>query len=303
MLEVFAYYAGKGECIRLHFAQTHNLFIDSGVTRFAQTFCRICDEINESNEQLDALILTHVDNDHIGGLLTNLRNPSYQFPFDEVWMNHGELEAMGDIPLSVRQNDEVYARLLERGIIVKTMLANDCKQVAGAQIRTFWPQSPFEYSKDQEQQDILLAHRNDYYSSLSSLAMNPIDSHDTSLNNRNSIVFTFRYDNRAILFTGDAWAEDVMRAEGIYDLIKLPHHGSVKNISEDYSSAIRSNNFLVCADGSDHPDKQTIAKLEKWYGNINIFSPCDWWERDFFVENDKEHGIRYFKKEGLVIEW
>ena len=133
--------------------------------------------------------------------------------------------------------------------------------------------------------------------------MNPIDSHDTSQNNRNSIVFTFCYGDHAILFTGDAWAEDVMRAEGSYDLIKLPHHGSVKNISEDYPSAIRSNNFLLCADGVDHPDKQTIAKLEKWYGNINIFSPCDWWERDFFVENDKEHGIRYFKKEGLVIEW
>lgn len=87
MFEVYTYNAGKGDCIRLHFAGTHNIFIDSGVTRFAPVFRLQCDRIKQSGETLDALILTHVDDDHIGGILANLRRAGYRCPFIEVWMN------------------------------------------------------------------------------------------------------------------------------------------------------------------------------------------------------------------------
>ena len=88
MLEVFVYNAGKGDCIRIHYAETHNIVIDSGVMRFSPNFKRICDGVIQNRETLDALILTHVDTDHIGGILTNLRSANYTCPFNEVWMNH-----------------------------------------------------------------------------------------------------------------------------------------------------------------------------------------------------------------------
>lgn len=88
MLEVFAYNAGKGDCIRIHYAGTHNIIIDSGVMRFSPNFKRICDSVIQERETLDALILTHVDTDHIGGILANLRCAHYKCPFNEVWMNH-----------------------------------------------------------------------------------------------------------------------------------------------------------------------------------------------------------------------
>ena len=61
MLEVFAYNAGKGDCIRIHYAGTHNIIIDSGVMRFSPNFKRICDSVIQERETLDALILTHVE--------------------------------------------------------------------------------------------------------------------------------------------------------------------------------------------------------------------------------------------------
>ena len=73
MLEVYTYNAGKGDCVRLRFDDTHNIIIDTGVIRFAPAFKRICDEITSAGETLDLLILTHVDDDHIGGILANLR--------------------------------------------------------------------------------------------------------------------------------------------------------------------------------------------------------------------------------------
>lgn len=102
MLEVYAYKAGKGDCIRVRFADTHNIFIDTGVIGFASKFKDICNEIIVGGETLDALILTHVDDDHIGGILANLRDRSYKVLFNEVWMNHEDSVLAGDAMLSTR---------------------------------------------------------------------------------------------------------------------------------------------------------------------------------------------------------
>ena len=304
MLEVYTYNAGKGDCIRLRFAENHNIFIDSGVIRFAPTFRRICNEIAKSGERLDALILTHVDDDHIGGILGNLRQHSYQGLFDEVWMNHSGGAGVGDRTLSVQHNDEVYARLINREIKVRSMHKDDRWQIAGAVIETFWPEKSISSnSQNRQYRDAPLARHSDYQFSLSELADMPLPVQDSSRSNKQSIVFTFQFENHRLLFTGDAWAKDVIKAKGQYDLVKLPHHGSARNISEDYKDNIHSVNFLICTDGVSHPDKQTIAKLEKWYSEINIFSPSSWWKSGYFTAGDKNHRINYYQKEGLVIAW
>ena len=59
----------------------------------------------------------------------------------------------------------------------------------------------------------------------------PYPSSDTSIANQSSIVFTFEYAGTRILFCGDAWAENI--PGGKYDLVKLSHHGSIRNISDE----------------------------------------------------------------------
>lgn len=303
MLEVYTYNAGKGECIRLRYAETHNIFIDSGVTRFAPTFRRLCDQIKQAGETLDALVLTHVDDDHIGGILSCLRSKTYQCHFNEVWMNHSGNASYGDRNLSVQQNDEVFARLQAAGIKVLSAHAKEHKEIAGAATEVFWPETSDGSIKDQQYKEVKLARHSDYGQSLSELADLPLPAPDTSQNNKKSIIFAFEHEDRRLLFTGDAWAEDIVRAKGRYDLVKLPHHGSARNVSEAYCSNIRSSNFLICTDGVNHPDKQTIAKLEKWYGEINIYSPSAWWRDGYFMKDDKLHKINYYQKEGLVVAW
>lgn len=304
MLEVYTYNAGKGDCIRVRFAETHNIFIDTGVTRFGVDFRQICKKIVSSGQTLDALVLTHEDDDHIGGMLANLRSSSYKCPFNEVWMNHSGSARLGNATLSTRQNNEVYARLIQSGVTVASMHKEMSKDIAGATIKVFWPEKITGLStEERSSRNATLAHHNDYGYSLTQLAQMPIQYRDTSRSNKQSIVFSFSYEGHNLLFTGDAWSEDVVKAAGSYDLIKISHHGSVRNISESYKTSFRSNNFLICTDGVDHPDKQTIAKLESWYGEINIYSPSAWWRRGFFVADDREHKINFFQKEGLVIAW
>lgn len=69
-----------------------------------------------------------------------------------------------------------------------------------------------------------------------------------------------------------------------YDFIKLSHHGSVRNLSEEWSGKIKCQTYMICADGSTHPDKQTIAKLLKWNDEITIYGSTDWWTSMLNIE-------------------
>lgn len=188
MLQVYAYNAGKGDCIRLHFADTHNIFIDTGVSRFAPMFEHLCNQIKQSGETLDALILTHMDDDHIGGILACLRKKVYQCPFREVWMNHSGNSFFEDRQLSVRQNDEVYGRLKNQGVRICTAHKGDCRYCAGAKIEVIWPETDPSDAKCLRYREVQLARHSDYHISLSELAEMPLLKHDTSQSNKNSLV-------------------------------------------------------------------------------------------------------------------
>lgn len=219
-------------------------------------------------------------------------------------MNHNGSAYVEGTYLSTKQNNEVVGLLTKQHIPIRPMLRNNRLNIEGAMIETLWPEnSTFSHNRIISKTNKPLSRRTDYGSTLSHLAKKSIPSHDTSQSNKSSIIFTFSYEGRRLLFTGDAWASDVERASGHFDLVKLPHHGSVRNISESFPDHFNSNNYLICTDGIAHPDKQTIAKLEKWYDEINIYSPSNWWTSGYFVGDDNKHKINYYKKEGLVIKW
>lgn len=308
MLEVYTYNAGKGDCVRIRFGERHNIFIDSGVTRFAHTFKAILDNIKASGDSLDLLILTHVDDDHIGGILSLLRI-GWICQFNEIRMNKAGADVNGSIPLSVRQNDEVYSLLDSQHFKLSPMLCGDVIELDGAVIKTI---SPIYVTADDKARDTPLAYHRDYGFSLRDLSEKPIAKSDHSVNNKNSIVFIFEYDNKCLLFTGDAWADDIITGiinkfgeeQKHFDFVKLPHHGSVANINEVFMNHIDCSDFLICTDGVMHPDKQTVAKLIKWYGkDINIYSPSNWWSDSFFTKDDDKSCVNLIHKEGLVIRW
>lgn len=297
MLQLFNYNAGVGDCIRIRF-DDHNIIIDSGTTRFGPVFKRICNEISSSGEAIDALILTHSDADHIGGLLSNLR--LYEdLPIHEVWMNHGKA-CKGNVDLSVQQNDAVYSLLLKKGIPVFPAVSGIEREVGYAKFCILAPDeadlNEFYYG----QQRVPLSARSDYGYSMDELMDMSIRARDTSPSNKVSIVFEFIYAGMKMLFTGDSWPEEILKkAAPCYDLIKLPHHGSVRNISEEWN-AIQCGNYMICTDGRKHPDKQTIAKLIKWNNDVKFYVSGPWWKK-LLTEEDRKY--RGFFVEGEEYVW
>ena len=48
------------------------------------------------------------------------------------------------------------------------------------------------------------------------------------------------------------------------DVLKLPHHGSIRNLDKDYFETIRTPRFLISADGKfDNPDLATLELISK----------------------------------------
>lgn len=82
MLQLFNYNGGKGDWLRLRFeglsGRIHNIMIDAGVIRSGPRFHSVCSAIGSAGkitgETIDLCIITHVDDDHLGGLPHKIPN-------------------------------------------------------------------------------------------------------------------------------------------------------------------------------------------------------------------------------------
>lgn len=98
---------------------------------------------------------------------------------------------------------------------------------------------------------------------------------DDSPANRSSISVIIRFQGYKFLFPGDAVDKDIIPAlkswlqenpdqNLIFDVVKLPHHGSVKNCWELLQmDGFRGKNYIISTDGNTHhhPDAETVDQL------------------------------------------
>ena len=89
---------------------------------------------------------------------------------------------------------------------------------------------------------------------------------DSKTTNCSSIALLLEYKNLKMLFPGDSpiqLFENELPEE--FDLIKLPHHGSVKNISLEFIKNTKVKYYLLSTDGNryGHPGKAVIANIIK----------------------------------------
>lgn len=87
---------------------------------------------------------------------------------------------------------------------------------------------------------------------------------DMSKTNRSSIAFLLEYKGFRMLFPGDCpihlFQEELPSK---IDIVKLPHHGSEKNINADFIRNIRVSHYLLSTAGKSHghPSKAVVANI------------------------------------------
>lgn len=98
---------------------------------------------------------------------------------------------------------------------------------------------------------------------------------DRSVANLSSIVALAEADGKRILLTGDGRGDHTLKGleeaglmdeEGKIelDVLKMPHHGSVRNVRLDYFERIRARHYLISADGEhENPDVETLKLISQ----------------------------------------
>jgi hypothetical protein len=99
---------------------------------------------------------------------------------------------------------------------------------------------------------------------------------DESPTNLSSLVMLVKIGKRAILLTGDARGDDIVagaKEVGLklpmkLDVMKVPHHGSDRNITEEFLKAFPADHYIISADGKHgNPDAATVKAIVQVRGD------------------------------------
>lgn len=267
--------AGNGDCIIMQ-GNGHNVLIDSG--EYCEELNIVINQIKVSKEKIDLLVITHYDSDHIKAIIKILRGltPEERKNLIEcVWFNATKVGYRGnEQELSANDAVELGHLLLEANITWVSKLKKGTIKEISNECRLEVIDGGAIFEKDGEG-GTLSNKKSDWGTSFKELERYlDDDAQDTSSTNALSAIIVAYINGKKILFPGDAVpcklsvALDNYRQNEIakFDLIKLPHHGSYKNITKDILSKIECSDYVITTDGRQfyHPNKKMMLKVIKW---------------------------------------
>ena len=240
--------------------------------------------------RIDVLVVTHIDGDHIEGVIRLLRDRrALALSIGDVWFNgwpqlqrlsersdllgteHGEflgaLLSRSDIPWNtgceapLAVPDDAPPRILDlpggaRATVLGPLLG-DLRR-----LRKEWStalQTSGWRPGDTERALSELEGRRRLRASKDLLGGDP--GTDSSLPNRTSTVLLLEADGARVLLTGDAHGDTLAHVVGLaaraagsdalqVDLVKLPHHGSPANVTEAFLATVDTRRFLFSTSGA-----------------------------------------------------
>ncbi len=243
----------------------------------------------------DLMILTHYDDDHIGGVLQwiNTCRDNGTIPAKSIWANcAGLVEVAEDKTTSAKQGAKLSVLLNEMANTGEMTWRDDiCEgldiDLPFATLEVISPTNEVRMMAIQKQEEegkqlLKASPRNlqDLKTPLEELAKDipgePNLERANELANAASIAFILRCEDFSLLMLGDSYPQNVekyLREVKGYsesnplkvDYVKVSHHGSRNNTSNSLLDIIKCNNYLISTNGgknrSNHPDRTAIAHI------------------------------------------
>ena len=316
MINIELIQAAQGDCIWIEYGtdadSLHRILIDGGTQGTYKHLKKRIENLPVEERHFDLLVITHIDSDHIAGILKLIENDDLGMSFSDIWFNG--YEHLGKSNIRGVKQAEVLSDYLKKPHInwnkafngkaacvdkqgefspfelpggMKLTLLSPTKK-ALADLKPHWTDVLEEegllasqkatYEEDLDTTPILSRNQTPaVLPDIDKLAETPFKS-DDSLKNGSSIAFLAEFDEKKMLFTGDAYATILLDSikrylpgcEPLYlDLFKIPHHGSIGNISKKLLERIRCSTYLISANGAyhKHPDEIAIARIIKYGGH------------------------------------
>lgn len=321
MIKIQVLKAFNGDSIHIHFRDSNgilrNILIDGGPEKAYQfknkkgklesgDLGRLIDQLKVKNQVIDLLILTHVDDDHIGGLLKWFKKDSEAKNYiQKVWFNSGRLISeyfaqddteKNDLDLgnatgldtSIKQGVDFEEFLEENDLWERRLIhSSDELELFGLNFTFLSPDIyKLEALLGKWEKEVPIAEtsgRDDYGRSIEKHIQEDVFKEDSSIHNGSSIVFILENNGKRAVFLGDSHPTQVanhLRSIGYSaemplqaEFIKISHHGSKANTNYELLELIDTDSFIISSNGEIHqlPDKQCLARIINHNNKAKIY--------------------------------
>ncbi len=292
--------AGCGDSILVSTDEGTNILIDGGVSYTYNN--EIVYSISEL-DKLDLVVLTHIDNDHICGIIELINDKYNRKKIKKLWFNSASEDlifkaiysddvALGQGSLLTRYlkdfnipyENNIYVKvdnIYQIGTDIKLTLLSPHKKNLDS-LRKKWKK--YDTLRDCSGKIIdISGEKNPIDKREISNLINDTFANETSYTNKSSIAFILEYKEQRFLFLGDADIKVVVKTlksmgynvknnRLTVKFVKLSHHGSKNNISNEFLDLVQTDKFIILTDGLHpnrpkdkpqykHPDKEALSLI------------------------------------------
>jgi len=319
--------AGHGDSLLVIYGDPdalHYLLIDGGPYYFyankskkeigkRQTLSHRLGDLARGGVELELMVVTHIDSDHIEALVKWIGSQPKTLPVQDIWFNGrqhlepgwlgvpegeflGKLIVKHNLPWNqsfgghavVCSPDHVVEKQLDSGMKL-TILSPTIEDLG--RLKKEWDDVLVQEKLDTDDPQAILERLEGHKRlrpeakplgwlgekvNVDRLAEAEFDE-DTTVPNGSSIAFLAEFEDKAVLFTGDAHPTTLVN--GIQQLLqsrhlsrlaldafKIPHHGSKNNLNRELLQLLECRRYLISTNGSyyHHPDQEAIARILKY---------------------------------------
>lgn len=254
--------------------------------------------------EIDNIVLTHIDSDHIGGIISYLTEPSNLKYLKHIFFNEPSTYRAfnmlgGSANISKKQgnslkaamNDHrhidhvncIYSKLGER-VALDTAITGETQFIVLSPNKKQLEKLLDNWTPSKERANANVADK----AFVEDKPLEDLDDSDkdmdSSQTNASSLAFLIIHNLRNFLILGDAHIDQVtkqLKSMGYADVdgsrlkldfVKLSHHGSRRNTSKEFLSVIETDKFIVSKSSISEkkPDRETIAKIAKYANPLGV---------------------------------
>ena len=303
-MRLFCYKAECGDAFHLQYegesGRRRNIFLDMGYSKtYTQVLKGVISNIVGASEQIDALFLSHIHDDHIGGASRFINDIQKDSALGNVvirWIYNAprkyDVEETDDkkagVLCGIVSGDKVYEHILSHrptdlgdvlegmsfnidGMIVTILSPNESK--LNLLRRKYSNNRPLCKSETDEV-SIEAGNVKDDYVTLLNEYKTDCFQEDLSIENASSIAALFEFEDKRVLWLSDSVPSVIIHslnklgyseANKLHcNAVLLSHHGSAGNNSSELLKMIKSDRYIISSDGINKhclPNKKTIARI------------------------------------------
>ncbi|OOM75473.1 MBL fold metallo-hydrolase [Clostridium sp. BL-8] len=334
MLDAF-----HGDCfiISLEDESIRNIVVDGGISKTYMRDLRFeIESIVAKKQNIDLMFITHVDDDHIGGIISFFEDEeidktlvkrviynsaltiseSLKTKYDSSREIH--INKTSDRKASYEQGKTLENELIKHNLLEsKVIKALDTITLENATITILSPRDTEikklnkRWERESSEKRKASSSEDDYKTSIKELLKNDRYIKDKSIVNRSSISFLLEYGRFKILMLADSRSDIITKALNrlgynknnklVIDYVKLPHHGSKNNLYYDLLEIIECKKYIISTDGGifNHPDKITLARILNVFSDVEFYFNSTVYEKIFLKEDKEEYEFTCIYKDKM----